>query len=157
MLSIEEQNELRRREEEERRRRDELARQRTMALAMRQQERQRQQGSGPSPAMAAQFMGGGGSSGGSGTGSALAAAGPWAALAAAIIANESYQRNTGNRPDDFGDQVVEGLTGESLERDLTRYLGDDGFGEVAGKLAHPEGVLDLMKEPEKLLKFWEWF
>ena len=58
------------------------------------------------------------------TGGAMAGmAGP-AALAAAIIANETYQNKSGNRPEDFEDHVGEMVTGEVLERDVERYLGD---------------------------------
>lgn len=118
---------------------------------------QPQGGGGPSPAMAMQFMpqSGGAAAGGSGSGgSMMAAAGPWAALAAVIAANETYQNKSGNRPKDAKDQLKEGLTGESLERDVTRYLGDGEAGQFIGRMGHPKGVV---KNMGKVLKPWEWF
>ncbi len=125
--------------------------QRRRAQAMRGQ--QPAQGGGPSPAMAMQFMPQGGASGGGAGGGMGAAAAP-AAIAAAIIANETYQNKSGNRPKDFSDQVKEGLTGESLERDVERYLGDGELAQHMGRMGNPKGMYKNMK---KSLRPWEWF
>ena len=111
------------------------------------------QGGGHSPAMAAQFMpqNGGGAAASSGGGMGVAAP---AAIAAAIIANETYQNKSGNRPADFKDQVKEGLTGESLERDVERYFDDDELAQYIGRMGNPKGVYKNMK---KSLRPWEWW
>ena len=87
----------------------------------------------------------------SGGESAVPAAAPWAALAAAIAANETYQNKSGNRPDDFGKHMQELATGEVLERDGERYFGKAG--KVLGEHGNPEGVL---KNTVRSLKPWEW-
>lgn len=114
------------------------------------------QGGGPSPAMVMQFMpqGGGAAGGGSSAaGGGMAAAAP-AAIVAAIIANETYQNKSGNRPKDFKDQVKEGITGESLERDVERYFGDGELAQHMGRMGNPKGMYKNMK---KSLRPWEWF
>lgn len=111
------------------------------------------QGGGPSPAMAAQFIPQGGGGGGAAGGGMGAAAAP-AALAAAIIANETYQNKSGNRPKDFSDQVKEGVTGEALERDADKYLGDIPGAEFMARMGNPKGVYKNMK---KSLRPWEWW
>jgi len=186
--------------EEERRRREEerLQEQRLQMAYMRSQQQQQQQGGGMNPMqgynMYQQFAGGGaGGSGaatgatgsaagstsaatGAGSGAAgsgsgfMAAAGPWAALAAAIAANETWANSEGRRPDDFGEHMGDLFTGKVLERDA-EALGDSVGGpmgeviETAGQLAHPKGqydvavdVVDKGKDAAKwLLKPWEWF
>lgn len=118
------------------------------------------QGGGPSPAMAMQFMpqsggaAGGGASGGGASGGGMAAAAGPAALAAAIIANETYQNKSGNRPADFGDHMKELATGEVLERDVSRYLGDSELAQHMGRMGNPKG---MYKNVKKSLKPWEWF
>jgi hypothetical protein len=112
-----------------------------------------QQGGGMNPAMAMNFIPEAGGSGGGGGGAMAGMAAP-AALAAVIIGNETYQNQTGNRPDDFSDQLKEGFTGESLERDVERYLGDGPVAEHLGQMGNPKGLLKNMKQG---LKPWEWF
>lgn len=84
-------------------------------------------------ASAAGGAGSGAASGAAGGGSALGAAGPWAALAAAVIANETYQNKSGNRPNDFKEQVGDAFTGKALERDMRRYAGDSHNPSAGGK------------------------
>ena len=123
---------------------------------------QQAQGSqGPSPAMAMNFIPqGGGAAGGASSGGSSAAGGGMGAVAApaalvlAIAANETYQNKSGNRPKDFSDQVKEGLTGESLERDVERYFGDGELAQHMGRMGNPKGMYKNMK---KSLKPWEWF
>ena len=83
----------------------------------------------------------------------MAAAGPWAALAAVIAANETYQNKEGNRPNDFGEQVLDGFTGKSMQRDMEKYLGDDVGGFIGSHGSIP-GMADNIK---KSLQPWEWF
>jgi hypothetical protein len=132
-----------------------LNRQEMQAKAMKQPA----QGGGPPPGaaqVAQQFMGGGEAAAASGgeTGGAMAGMAAPAALAAAIIANETYQNKSGNRPEDFGDHLGEMATGKVLERDVERYLGDGKVAKHLGQMGNPEGVLKNMK---KGLKPWEWF
>jgi hypothetical protein len=105
----------------------------------------------------------GGGSAASGLGGAAVAAAPWAALAAVIAGNEVWANKEGRRPGDFGDQVVDGFTGKSLERDMDA-LGDKIGGpigkmvETGGKLGNLENSYDAISDASKwLLKPWEWF
>ena len=77
-------------------------------------------------------------------GSALGAAGPWAALAAAILLNENYQSNIGNREgESFPFEYA--LTGRAFykDKDVWRDKANDiipGAGEginIAGSLSSP--------------------
>jgi len=93
--------------------------------------------------------GGGGASGGS----MLASAGPWAALAAAAIINESNAYGTDRRADNTGEYIGDLLTGTVGAQD-GKYHGD--------KIGGPLG--SIMKEGSrftektmKVLKPWEWF
>jgi hypothetical protein len=79
--------------------------------------------------------------------SMLAAAGPWAALALAIGANETWANKEGRRPDDFKEHVGDMLTGKVLERDadaLGKKVGGKAGKAIdyAGRLAHPKGAWD---------------
>ena len=128
-------------------------------LIREQQGEQSAQGGGPPPGsmqVAQQFMGGGEAAAGSGSGggSAMAAAGPWAALAAAIAINESEQNKAGNRPDSRSNRLTEGLTGESLTRDVDRLTGDNKIAGWAADHGNPKG---LGRNMEKSLKPWELF
>jgi hypothetical protein len=122
-----------------------------------QQMRQQQQGGGGmSPGMAMNFIpesGGAAAGGGGEAGGAMAGMAAPAALAAAIVANETYQNKSGNRPEDFGDHMTELATGEVLERDVERYLGDSKVAKQLGRMGNPKGLAKNMK---KSLKPWEW-
>jgi hypothetical protein len=126
-----------------------------------QQMRQQPQGGGMSPGMAMNFIpesggaaGGEAAAGGGEAGGAMAGMAAPAALAAAIIANETYQNKSGNRPEDFGDHMTELATGEVLERDIERYLGDSKVAKHLGRMGNPKGLAKNMKQS---LKPWEWF
>ena len=143
--------------------REQEAEMRRQQLQMTPPQQQQQQGGGGgiSPSMAMSFIpesggaaGAEGAAASSETGGAMAGmAGP-AALAAAIIANETYQNKSGNRPEDFEDHVGEMVTGEVLERDVERYLGDGKIAKHLGQMGNPEGML---KNIGKSLKPWDWF
>lgn len=105
---------------------------------------QQQQGGGMSPMQGFNlyqkfsggegFMGGGGGAAGGeaaggGFGEAMSSAGPWAALAAAIIANEHEAREGGYRSEDDGDYAQDVLGGKVLEQDLNKRWLPDMFGE----------------------------
>lgn len=113
---------------------------------MEQAQQLRGGGGGPPPG-AMQFMGGGGGGGGGG---GLGAAGPWAALAAAIIANETYQKGSGNRPDSEREWAGDLASGKVLERDAQRYLGDGG--ETIAKFGTPHGTASLLRDGTKKLR-----
>jgi hypothetical protein len=122
-----------------------------------QQMRQQPQGGGMSPGMAMNFIpesGGAAAGGGGEAGGAMAGMAAPAALAAAIVANETYQNKSGNRPEDFGDHMTELATGEVLERDIERYLGDSKVAKHLGRMGNPKGLAKNMKQS---LKPWEWF
>lgn len=101
------------------------------------------------------FFGGGSSAGGSAAGSsagggssALASAGPWAALAAAIIANESSARRGGYRDEDTGDYLQDLFGGKVLEQDvqqrfLPKLVGEDFEDDVLGLGADASVAADL--------------
>ena len=140
-------------------------RQQYMAMKLREEEMQSKGGGGPSPAMAMKFMpqsagagggaSGGASAGGSAGGSGGMAAAAWpAALAAVIIGNETYQNKKGNRPEKFSDHMTELATGEVLERDVEKYLGDSKVAKHLGRMGNPKGLMKNMKQG---LKPWEWF
>lgn len=97
-----------------------------------------------------QGMFGGGGSGGGGS-SMMASAGPWAALAAAIIGNESEAKKAGRRDDRPATHAMDAFSGKVLEQDMD-YYGDKvgGFGgeilKGVGKLGNPEGTWNLLKD-----------
>lgn len=62
--------------------------------------------------------GGGGGATGGGFGQMAASAGPWAALAAAIIGNEEHSRKKGLRAEDRGERLKDQLTGKVLTQDI---------------------------------------
>lgn len=101
-------------------------------------------GAGGGAGAAGSAAGGGAQAGGS----ALAAAGPWALLAAAIVGNEVWANKNGRRPDDFGDHIGEILSGKVKERDLDA-LGDNIGGPIGdhvqdlARVSHPKGVWDV--------------
>lgn len=78
-------------------------------------------GSASYAAPAASTGGAAAGSGAAGTGgaSALGAAGPWAALAAAILLNENYQKKSGNRDQGTGKQIEHAFTGKVVEDDAS--------------------------------------
>ena len=121
----------------------------------------------PSPAMMSQFFGE--SSGAAPAGSSAAPAGAegggaavaaWpAALAAAIVANETWANKEGRRPEDFGNHMKDLASGKVLEYDA-QALSDKMPGksgkilEFGAEMGNPKGVYRHMK---KSLKPWEWF
>lgn len=128
-----------------------------LARLLRQQEQeqgQQQQGPPPGAMQAGMQMMGGGSGGGG-----IGAAGPYAALAAAIIGNEAAAKDAGRRPEDNGEWGKDLLSGKVLETDMD-YYGDKvgGVGgkmlEIGGEMGNPEGML---KNAGKLMMPWEWF
>jgi hypothetical protein len=68
----------------------------------------------------------------------MASAGPWALLAAAVIANESQAKKAGRRKSGWGG-VRQALTGEGMKEDA-RYYGDK-IGGVGGKLINAAATL----------------
>lgn len=88
-------------------------------------------------------------------GSTMAAAGPWAALAAAIVANESKQRGDGNRPEDKTKWGEELISGQVLERDADRYLPNNEAGDIGrklSKLGNPKGTYETLQDGFDKLK-----
>ena len=128
---------------------EELRKQQMLAAQLREPTPSAQGGGTPPIGMAQQFMGGGSGGGAQG----LGAAGPWAALAAAVVANETYQNKQGNRPEDFGDHMKALASGEVLEMDAKKYIGGP-VGDFVGTLSSPKGIGTHIK---KSLKPWEWF
>ena len=141
---------------------------------------QQQQGGGMPPGamqFAQQFMGGGagagggaaggsaagagGAAGGGGGSSMLASAGPWAALAAVVAANEYGAKDAGRRSDSKGHHLQQALTGEGMSKDMD-YYGDKVGGpggkalSLLGKTGSPKDLLKLMGK-SKTWKPWEWF
>lgn len=106
---------------------------------------------GPAAGSAAAAGGGGGTAGGGGMGGAMSAAGPWAALAAVIIGNETAGRDAGRRDEDDSSYAVDLLSGAVLEQDMDYYgdkVGGVG-GEILqglGQLGNPEGTLNFFKD-----------
>ncbi len=87
--------------------------------------------------------------GNSGFMSNMASAGPWAALAAAIIANESKQRGDGNRGNSGWEHAGDLVTGKVLERDIDRYMAHNPAGDVVrrvGMMGTPSGVVRNTKD-----------
>lgn len=90
---------------------------------------------------------------------AAASAGPWAALAAVILANETQARDKGRRAGSDKQYAQDLFTGKVLQQDA-EHLGDKIGGplgqatKIVGRLGNPEG---LAKTLEKGLKPWEWF
>lgn len=80
------------------------------------------------------FFGGGGAETGAAASGAegssfLSSAGPWAALAAAIIANEHEAISGGYRDEDTGDYAQDLLGGKVLEQDFSKRWVPKLFGE----------------------------
>jgi len=100
----------------------------------------------------------GAASGAASGGSAIASAGP-AALAALIIANETWANKEGRRPEDFGDHAKDMLSGKVLEYDA-KALGKKmpkplaKLTEFHAEMGNPKGIA---KNVGKALKPWEWF
>ncbi len=121
-------------------------------------QQQPQQQSGPSPAMAQNFIPNSG-----GGGDFMAGAGPWAALAAAIAANEGFARDAGRRADNPAGHLTDALSGKVLEQDAEYYgdkIGGAGGRLVrgAGKVGHPEGQFEFAKKGiENMLTPWKLF
>jgi hypothetical protein len=91
---------------------------------------------------------GAGAAGGS-SGSMMASAGPWAALAAAIIANESKQQGDGNRGNSKSEWFGDAASGKVLERDMDRYLAHNKAGGAvkrAGMMTTPSGTVRNTKD-----------
>lgn len=94
------------------------------------------------------LSGGGGAGGGS---SWMAAAGPWAALAAAVAWNEENSRKQGRRADSSGERMQDMFSGKALQRD-TDFYGDKvgGVGgdmiKFGGQMGHPEGAFNMTKD-----------
>lgn len=76
----------------------------------------------------------------------LMSAGPWGMLAAAIIGNETYQANSGNRPTDPKKHLGELITGKVISRDAERYLGHGKFAEQVGNMGSPQGMFENTKK-----------
>ncbi len=86
---------------------------------------------------------------GSSWGSTAISAAPWAALAAAIIANESKQMGDDNRGNGGWEHAGDLLTGKVLERDLERYLPHNkagGTAKRAAMMSTPSGVVRNVKD-----------
>jgi len=101
------------------------------------------------------FGGGAGGTGGTAAGSsagggssALASAGPWAALAALIVANESGAREGGYRDEDTGEYLQDLFGGKVLEQDfnqrfLPKLVGEDFEDDKLGLGADASVAADL--------------
>jgi hypothetical protein len=89
----------------------------------------------------------------------IGAAGPWAALAAAIAANETWANKQGRRPDNFSEHLMDMVSGKVLQRDASA-LGDSiggPFGDAvsyAGKLGNPSGLYSATKDSIKKPVEW---
>lgn len=89
--------------------------------------------------------------GGSSMGSMASAAGPWAALAAAVMWNEDNAREHGRRPEDRATWAQDAFSGKVLEADAD-YYGDKvgGIGgdmiKFGGEMGHPEGIFNIGKD-----------
>jgi hypothetical protein len=73
----------------------------------------------------------GATSGASGAGSMMSSAGPWAALAAIIIANEYNAKKGGYRAEDDSEYAKDLITGKVLQQDLTQRWLPKAFGEYS--------------------------
>lgn len=107
--------------------------------------------------------GGGAASGASSGGGMLASAGPWAALAAVIMANESEANKAGRRDEDRTSRGVDMLSGAVLEQDAD-YYGDKVGGPLGRSMAalgsqgNPEGQFNFAKKTAKnVLTPWKIF
>jgi len=92
---------------------------------------------------------------GSGMGSSMMAAAPWAALAAAIVANESKQQGDGNRGNSKGEHAGDIASGKVLERDLDRYLAHNKGGDAmrrVGMMGTPSGIVRNTKDLTKWMR-----
>ena len=83
-----------------------------------------------------------------------------AAIAAAVVANEYFATKDGRRSSNIGQSMWDGLTGKNMSKDLDYY--GDKVGGPGGKLLNAASNVSrldkpLGKDPEDLLKFWEWF
>lgn len=91
----------------------------------------------------------GGAAGGGGFGSTVSAAGPWALLAAAILGQENYQQNIGNR-DDEAFPYETAITGRALYKDAP------GWGEKADDiipgLGSPIRIAGLTSSPVDMFR-----
>lgn len=97
-----------------------------------------------------------GAAGGSSAGGMLASAGPWAALAAAILINENEAREGGYRDEDDWEYAKDLFGGKVLSQDINerwspKLFGDDDYGfggdmEVFGELS----TLDFSNAWDKL-------
>lgn len=117
----------------------------------------------------------GGSAAGSG-GSALGSIGPWAALAAIIMANEKGGRDAGARDENKTHQARDAVTGRVVEQDfhqrwLPKWFGEDrgggdyendstGFGADTHALADlttfdPSNAWDTLRENGSARKLWD--
>lgn len=89
-------------------------------------------GGGAASGSAAGSAAGGAGTAGGGAGSMLASAGPWAALAAVIIGNETAAKKAGRRSEDDGQYAQDLITGKVLTQDAPYYskklFGDDDLG-----------------------------
>lgn len=117
---------------------------------MQQQQGQQQQQPAINPMLLQQFTGGQGAAGGNS--GLMAGGGLWAALAAAIAANETWANQEGRRPDSFKDHATDMLTGKVLEYDAdkladNKYIdavpGLSGLTKLGGKLGNPEGLYEV--------------
>jgi hypothetical protein len=106
---------------------------------------------GAAPSGAAAPVAGGGTTASS-VGPMMAAASPWAAIMAAMAANETYQNKSGNRPNDFSEQMFDMVTGKGLERDAERYLG--GNAAKVLRTGTPSGLVRNTKDLVKKLRGW---
>lgn len=73
----------------------------------------------------------------------------WAALAAAIIANESKQRGDGNRGNSGWEHAGDIASGKVLERDAERYLAHNKAGGAAKRalmMSTPSGIVRNTKD-----------
>lgn len=135
-------------------------------LQQQQQAQQQQQGGVPPVGMISQFTGGAPAGGAGGGGGAIGSAGPWAALAAAIIANESVAKKQGRRPDSEEKHMTDLLSGKVLEYDADALADKvDGTSSpmaeairFGGKAGNPEGIYEMAATGVKndpLKKLWE--
>jgi hypothetical protein len=96
---------------------------------------------------------GGAGSGAAGGGSAMAAAAPWAGLAAAIVGNELHGRKSGRRSKDKGEHLKEIGSGAVGLQD-----GEWLAGMLPGKLGEPgKKVSKMGAKALKKVAPWEWF
>ncbi len=102
-------------------------------------------GAGSGPVVGTPLAAEGGSAAGGGSGSsAMASAGPWAALAAAIYLRETNARDKGHRAEDDKTYAVDAATGnlgmQDLELANQKYLGNSALGnDVTGMTDFSQG------------------